>query len=118
MCAYYMVCGVPCDVFWNGDYTTFKNYVRAHELSVEQRNQELWMQGYYIYEAFAVVMHNAFSKTGKKDYPKEPHRVTPLSDYEKKVEQEKTLNSFRNQLMALDRKFKKKQKDGGEMNGS
>lgn len=110
-----MICGVPCDVFWNGDYTTFKNYVRSHQLYVEQRNQELWLQGFYIYEAFSVVMSNAFSKNGsKREYPKEPHRITELSEAEKEAQNKKTVEAFRQQLMALDRKFTAKHNKGGE----
>lgn len=110
-----MLCGCPCDEFWNGDYTLLKNYVRSHELAVEQRNQELWMQGFYIYEAFAVVMQNAFGKKGqqKAEYPKEPHRITPLTDYEKEQMQRKQVDDFRNALMSLDRKFAKKKQGGG-----
>ena len=26
LCAYYMLCGVSCDEYWNGDYTKFKYY--------------------------------------------------------------------------------------------
>lgn len=111
-----MLCGCPCDVFWNGDYTLLKNYVRMHELAVEQRNQELWLQGFYVYEAVSVSLQNAFSKSGtrKAEYPKEPHRITPLSDAEKEAKNRQTVENFRAQLMALDRKFSKKHKQGGE----
>lgn len=115
LCAYYMLCGCPCSEFWNGDYTLLKNYVRQHELAVEQRNQELWLQGFYIYEAFAVVMQNAFGRKGatKAEYPKEPHRITPLTDHEKEMEKRKKVEEFRSQLMALDRKFSARKKQGG-----
>lgn len=111
-----MLCGCPCDEFWNGDYTLLKNYVRQHELAVEQRNQELWLQGFYIYEAFSVVMQNSFSKRGAKkaEYPKEPHRITAQTDFEKEKQKQKQVDDFRNALMALDRRFsKKKQTEQG-----
>lgn len=110
-----MLCGCPCDEFWNGDYTLLKNYVRSHELAVEQKNQELWMQGFYIYEAFSVVMQNSFGKKGMKkaEYPKEPHRITPLTEAEKEQKKQRQIEDFRNALMSLDRKFTSKHKQGG-----
>lgn len=111
-----MLCGCSADDFWNGDYTLLKNYVRMHELAVEQRNQELWLQGFYVYEAVSVALQNAFSKSGTKkaEYPKEPHRITPLSKTEQEEKNRKTVESFRASLMALDRKFSAKHKKGGD----
>jgi len=107
LCAYYMAIGVPCDEFWNGDYTRLKFYEEAHRIKTETMNQELWLQGLYFYEAVSIAINNAFRKKGEKasDYPKEPHRITPLSEEEKEEEKRKMVENFRAQLNALDRKF-------------
>lgn len=114
LCAFYMLCGVPCEEFWNGDYTTLKYYVRCHELRNEQKNQEMWLQGAYILEAVRSVVSNALSKNGKggSEYPKEPFKLRPPTDAEKEQEKQKMVEQFRNQLMGLDSKFRAKHKGG------
>ena len=112
----YLLYGMTADEFWNSPPFLVKGYREKHRLEVEQINQELWLQGFYIYEAFSVVMQNSFRKNGAKkaEYPKEPHRITPLKDYEKEQQKQKQIDDFRNALLALDRKFaKKKQMEQG-----
>jgi len=111
-CAYYMMIGVSYDEFWYGDYSKLKYFRELHNLEIERKNQELWMQGLYFYEAICCALENAFAKSGtpRKKYPEKPHRITPLSEDEKKIEQKKQVESFRNQLMALDRRFTAKHK--------
>ena len=41
--------------FWQGDVDLVKAYREAQELRDERRNQELWIQGMYIYEALCAV---------------------------------------------------------------
>lgn len=101
MCAYWMLYGVPYDVFWDGDYTQLKYYLEKHKLEVEQRNQELWMQGLYVYEAVSAALSRAFEKHSKAQYPDKPHRLTPLSEEEKEEEKKRKVEEFRNQLLAL-----------------
>lgn len=67
-------------------------YREAWELKKEQRNYETWWQGFYIYEALESALSELFSKKGKKpyQYPKEPHRITPLTEEEKQEKIEET----------------------------
>jgi hypothetical protein len=117
LCAYYMLCGVSCDEYWNGDYTKFKYYVEAHRLAVEQRNQEMWMQGFYNLDAFSVALAKAFDKHSTAMYFEEPLRITEMNDIEKEKEKERIANKFRDQLMALTKRMDAKHrtdKQGGE----
>ena len=43
------------DQYWNDDCQLVKFYRKAHKLKNEQKNQELWLQGMYIYEALCNV---------------------------------------------------------------
>ena len=57
--------------YWEGDSTLVKYYRKAEELRNDKRNQELWLQGAYIYEAIcdvAPILH-AFAKKGTKPTP-------------------------------------------------
>ena len=115
-----MAMGVSADEFWNGDYTMLKFYAERHKIAVEQKNEELWLQGAYFYEAICVALSNAFGKGAKAKYPEKPHRLTELSEEEKELENQKKVEEFRAQLMALGRRFeaKQKQEQGGENLGS
>lgn len=108
LCAYYMLCGVPCDEFWDGDYTRFKFYVEAHKMAVEERNREMWLQGLYNLDAFSVALSKALDKHSTAKYLEEPIRVTPMNDIEKKQEAKKIEEKFRAQLMALTRRAEEK----------
>lgn len=60
---------MPIKEFWYGDTRLLKAYQMAHYRSV---SYNAWLQGQYSYTAFAVVMANAFSKSGgkKAEFPK------------------------------------------------
>lgn len=116
LCAYYMALGVPCDEFWNGDYTLLKYYADRHKIAVEQQNEQLWLQGMYFYEALNVALAQAFSKHSSAKYPEKPHRLTPLSEEEQEIENQKKVEEFRAQLMAACGRFeaKHKREQGGD----
>ena len=102
-CAYYMAIGVPYDDFWNGDYTRLKFELEAHKIRLEEKNQELWLQGLYVYDAVSVAVNNALSGKGhqKQKYIEKPIRITEMTEAEKEEEQKKTLESFKASLMSL-----------------
>lgn len=66
--------------YWNGDCALVKYYRRADEMRLERKNQELWLQGMYVYEAIcdaSPIMH-AFAKRGSKPHPytDKPYPIT------------------------------------------
>ena len=84
---YYLAIGMTSEQYWDGDCTLPKYYRKAEELRNERRNQELWLQGMYVYEAIcdvAPILH-AFAKKGTKPtpYASKPYPLT-----EKQVERE------------------------------
>ena len=65
---YYLSIGMTPDQYWDGDPALVKYYRKADELKWERKNQELWLQGMYFYEAIcdaSPVLH-AFAKKGTK----------------------------------------------------
>ena len=75
--------------FWEQDVELVRFYREAWRLKREMRNQELWLQGAYVYEAImdaAPALH-AFAKKGTKALP---YRSEPFELYTKKPEAEKT----------------------------
>lgn len=76
-----MSIGMSYDEFWNGDVSMVKAYRKANELRDKRRNQELWLQGMYFYEAlcdasplFRFSMKNGTIKP--EPYVKEPYPIT------------------------------------------
>ena len=68
---YYLAIGMTEEQYWNGDSTLVKYYRKAEELRNERKNQELWLQGMYIYEALCDVapVLRAFASKGTKPTP-------------------------------------------------
>lgn len=83
--------GIGADLFWQLNVRTLRPYLLAENIKREDRNYFLWLQGAYIYDAVGVCLENAFSKKGgkKKDYLKEPVRITPYTEEEKRIRAEK-----------------------------
>ena len=72
---YYLSIGMTPEQYWDGDPMLTKYYRKADELRRKRRNEELWLQGMYIYEALcdvSPVLH-AFAKRGTKPVPYSDH---------------------------------------------
>ena len=90
---FYLSIGMSYDEYWNGDASLTNYYRKAHYLRLERKNQEMWLQGMYIYEAIAdlsPILH-AFAKAGTKakPYPSEPYNL----GYNVDKEQERKENA-------------------------
>lgn len=107
MCGYYLAIGMPMDEYWNASPHLVKWYRQAHKLRIEERNQELWLQGLYIYNAFGTVLANAFGKKGsqKHKYIEKPIELYPKSAAESEQEIMKTRNKVVNTLNSMAAKF-------------
>lgn len=86
---FYLAIGMPYEQYWNGDCELVKYYREAHKLKRKEKNQEMWLQGKYFYDALccASPILRAFPKNGTKPepYTKEPY---PLSVKEIKEREE------------------------------
>ena len=113
---YYLSIGMTYEQFWEGDVTLVKHYRRADELKVERRNQELWLQGLYIYEALcdvAPIMH-AMAKKGTKarPYPEEPYAITEKQRRRANEEKERKIAEKGKRMMEMFMSKNKKQFEG------
>lgn len=76
---FYLSIGMTAEQYWDDDCTLVKHYRKAYELQNRRKNQELWLQGMYIYEALcnASPLLNPFSKEKKPlPYPDRPYPLT------------------------------------------
>lgn len=126
---YYLSIGMSYDQFWNDDPTLVKAYRKAEELRTEKLNQQLWLQGMYVYDAICCaspILH-AFAKKGVKavPYPKEPYPITQKQNEKKKTNAEKMtfdkgLARMRAFMASNNKRFENKDDIavGGEANGN
>ena len=103
ICPFFMAIGMTYDEFWNKDPYLAKTYLKSHEIKQRMKNEELWLQGYYNYIAFAYVspILNPFAKKGTKpiSYPSQPIPLT-REEVEAKEQREKD-----NRKLALKQKL-------------
>lgn len=89
---YYLSIGMTYEQYWEGQPSLVAYYRKADEMTRKRKNQELWLQGFYVYNAigsFAEILP-AFPKKGAKvkPYLKEPLSIT-TADADAKMEREK-----------------------------
>lgn len=106
-----MLCGMTPEQYWNGDPYLAVAYRKLHKLRVQQRNEELWLQGLYNLDALSVALNNAFSKK-KAKYMERPLQIFPKTEEEKKREIEETRRKFVARLDALKQAFEKNKAQG------
>ena len=92
---YYLSIGMTYEQFWDGDPMLCKYYREAEEMRNEKKNQELWLQGMYIYEALcdiSPVLH-VFAKKGTKPQPYSdtPYAITKKQRERIRLEKEKQM---------------------------
>ena len=83
-----MAIGMTYDEYWNGDNYLPYYYAEAHKLKTEMANQQVWLQGLYIYDAMGVVLANAFGKGKREKYMKEPIDLFPERTAKRKQEEQ------------------------------
>lgn len=108
--------------YWEQDPALVIAYRKAEKLRREARNQDLWLQGMYVYEAIcdaAPILH-AFAKRGTKPrpYPSQPYSLT-TEDRER--EEERKAKAISQKGMSRMQAFMKhinaqRQNEGGERN--
>lgn len=117
------------DQFWNQDVELVKAYREANKIRRDLKNQDMWMQGAYIYEAIldaAPVLRFSFSKKPPKPIPyreqpfelrtgqrkQEAGKSEELTRQEKSDKKAKAMMEMF--MVSINKKFEKK---GGEGNG-
>ena len=110
---YYLSIGMTYEEFWDGDPHLAKYYRQADELRVERKNQELWLQGMYIYEALCDVapILQAMAKKGTKaqPYPEQPYAITEKQRKRELVEKERRVAEKGKRMMEMFMKQSNKQ---------
>ena len=127
---HYLAIGMTYDQFWNQDVELVKAYREADKIRRDRKNQDMWLQGAYYYEALldaSPSLRTSFSKHPPKPVP---YRQQPYELYTSKekldesssrkqlTQQEKSDKKAKAMMemfmVSINKKFEKK---GGEGNG-
>ena len=112
---YYLSIGMTYEQFWDDDVNLVRCYRQADEMRIERKNQEMWLQGLYVYEALCDVapIMQAMAKKGTKarPYPERPYPVTERQKRQDERDKELKLANkgrlFMEQMMKVtNNKFK------------
>lgn len=112
--AYYLYLGMTYDLYWYGDVWLVKAYRDAHEMHRDEMNQQLWLNGVYVYNAVATVVAN-IHLDGKNHTPvpylKEPIRIRPYTEEELQAKAEKDADDVIRYLDEWAKAFNEEKQD-------
>ena len=98
--------GMSWEEFWYSSIERLEFYWQKHQFDIEQRNQEMWLQGLYIRMAVASCM----DAKGRAKYPDKPQRITEMTEAEREYENKRKVEEIRNMLIEHKRRWDVKQK--------
>ena len=106
--------GMTYEQYWDMSPYLVIAYRKAYKLKREIANEQAWLQGLYVYDAFAVCMANAFAKRGakKENYLEKPVDIFPLTDSEKERREQEERGKMQQAMEAIARKQRRKKKQG------
>jgi hypothetical protein len=78
--------GMTYEQYWDAPPHLAVAYRKAYILRRKTENEQAWLAGLYVYDAFAVCLANVFAKRGakKQQYLEQPMDIFPLTEREKK----------------------------------
>lgn len=110
---YYLSIGMTEEQYWDRDSTLVKYYREAEQLRHERVNQDMWLQGMYIYDAISrltPILH-AFAKKGTKakPYVDAPYPISKRTEKQAEEQKEKAKSEkglrYMQQLMAQSERY-------------
>ena len=110
-----MVYGMTWEQYWYGDPWMAKAYRQAYLMKRKVENENMWIQGAYIFNAVTNAIATTFGKK-RVDYLKKPLDIFPKTEAEKAEE----VRSERKKLIEFLNGFRKKMKNqsmGVDQNG-
>lgn len=93
---YYLSIGMTEEQYWDKDNQLVIAYRKADELRMARKNQEMWLQGAYIYDALCRVspILHAFAKKGTKPTPYLSEAYALTEKQAELVQEEKSKKVF------------------------
>ena len=100
---HYLAIGMSEEQYWDKDSQLVVAFRKAEELRMNRKNQEMWLQGAYFYDALcraSPILH-AFAKKGAKPapYSSEPYAISEKQAEFKQIEKGKKVYDKGKKLM-------------------
>ena len=108
--------GMSYEQYWEQSPYLTVAYRKAYRIKRETENEQAWLQGLYVFDAFAVVLANVFSKRGakKQKYIERPIDIFPLTEREKKRREAEENAKMQAVMESMMRKQRAKRKPKGD----
>ena len=108
--------GMSYEQYWEQSPYLTVAYRKAYRSKRETENEQAWLQGLYVFDAFAVVLANVFSKRGakKQKYIERPIDIFPLTEREKKRREAEENAKMQAVMESMVRKQRAKRKPKGD----
>ena len=108
--------GMSYEQYWEQSPYLTVAYRKAYRIKRETENEQAWLQGLYVFDAFAVVLANVFSKRGakKQKYIERPIDIFPLTEREKKHREAEENAKMQAVMESMVRKQRAKRKPKGD----
>ena len=108
--------GMTPTQYWDESPYLVVAYRKAYRLKLEAENEQAWLHGLYVFDAFAVCLANVFAKRGakKQQYIDKPIDIFPLTEREKKrreLEEQKKMQQAMEEIARKQRMDKKQKGD-------
>lgn len=108
--------GMTPTEFWEESPYLAVAYRKAYKLKRKIENEQAWLQGLYVMDAFAVCLGNAFSKRGSKKltYIEKPIDIFPLTEEEKEIRMQEENEKMQKAMELIMRKQRHRKKQKGD----
>ena len=108
--------GMTYEQYWEQSPHLAVVYRKAYRLRRETENEQAWLQGLYVFDAFAVCLSNAFAKSGQKrqKYLERPIDIFPLTEAEKKRREAEENEKMRQAMEEMAAKQRQRKKTKGD----
>ena len=116
MCPTYIAYGMTYEQFWYGDPWMCRAYAQAYLLKRKVENENAWILGAYMANAFGTVLANAFSKK-KAKYLEKPLELFPKTEAEEQAELREERQKLITWLNGWKKSAAKKKNTGSESDG-
>lgn len=107
--------GMTAEQYWEQSPYLAVAYRKAWKLRKQAENEQAWLQGLYVFDAFAVCLANAFAKRGakKQNYIEKPLDIFPLTEREKKRREAEERAKMQEAMETMIRKQQREKKSKG-----
>ena len=106
--------GMTYEQYWEQSPYLAIAYRKAYRLKLESRNEQAWLQGLYVFDAFAVCLANAFAKRGARaqKYIEKPIDIFPLTEAQKKKKEQEEYAKMQAAMESMARRQKREKNKG------